>query len=106
MVEISKKAKQQRAFAVVTLIFLAIGVGIIVNANSKKEGAFSDEAKLLRKCKGSAKSQIARKPKIESVYGGKIVASGLNAFWMRMPMSFECTKSGYANPIDQYDFQY
>ena len=104
MVEISKKVKQQRAYAVVTLIFLVIGAGIFVNATSKKEGAFSDEAKLLRKCRRDAKSQIARKPKIESVYGREIVASGLNAFGMRMPMTFECTKSGYANPIDQYNY--
>ena len=68
MVEISKKAKQQRAYAVVTLIFLAIGVGIFANANSNKEGVFSDEAKLLRKCKGSAKRQISRKPKIVGIY--------------------------------------
>ena len=106
MVEISKKSKQQRAFAVFTLIFLAIGVGIIVNANSKKEGTFSDEAKLLRKCKGSAKRQIARKPKIESAFDGKIYASGLNAFGMRMPITFECTESGYAKPMNQFNFQY
>ena len=104
MVEISKKVKQQRAYAVVALIFLVIGAGIFVNSASKKEGAFSDEAKLLRKCKRDAKSQIARKPKIESVYGRKIVVSGLNAFGMRMPMTFQCTKSGYANSVDQYNY--
>ena len=100
MVEISKKAKQQRAYAVVTLIFLAIGVGIFANANSNKEGVFSDEAKLLRKCKGSVKRQISRKPKIQSVSGRTIYASGLNAFGMRMPITFECTYSGYAKPIN------
>ena len=103
MVEISEKAKKQRAYAVVTLIFLAIGVGIFADANYKKEGVFSDEAKLLRKCKNSAKLQIARKPKIEDVYDGKIYASGLNAFGMRMPITFKCN-NGYATQIDKFSF--
>ena len=100
MVEISKKAKQQRTFAIVTLFFLAIGMGIVLNANSKKEGWFSDEAKLLRACKNSAKSQILRKPKIEDAYGDIVYASGLNAFGMRVTISFRCTDSGYAKLLD------
>ena len=104
MVEISKKAKQQRTLAIISLFFLTIIIGIVLDANSKKEGWFSDEAKLLRACKNSAKSQLLRKPKIESAYGDRVYASGLNAFGMRMTMGFKCTDSGYAQRLNEFGF--
>ena len=60
MVKISEKARKQRTYSIVGLIFIAITVGIFANANNEKEGVFSDEAKLIRKCKKDAKKQIAR----------------------------------------------
>ena len=51
MVKISEKARKQRTYSIVGLIFIAITVGIFANANHEKEGVFSDEAKLIRKCK-------------------------------------------------------
>lgn len=104
MVKISEKARKQRTYSIVGLIFIAITVGIFANANHEKEGVFSDEAKLIRKCKKDAKKQIARKPKIEEVYGGRIYASGLNAFGMRMPIEFTCSSSGYAIPTNQFRY--
>ena len=91
------------------LFLIVLVVGILIDAIKKEEGVFSDdgffgdEAKLLRICKANAKRQIARKPKIEDVYNGKVYASGLNAFGMRMPITFEC-KNGSAIPIDQFNY--
>ena len=104
MVEISNKAKQQRTFAIISLFFLAIIIGIVLDANSKKEGWFSDEAKLLRACKNSAKRQILNKPRIEGAYGDRVYASGLNAIGIRMSVTFKCTDSGYAQLLDEYGF--
>ena len=104
MVEISKKAKQQRTFAIIALFFLTLTTAILLNANSKKEGWFSDEAKLLRACKNSAKRQILNKPRIEGAYGDRVYASGLNAFGMRVSVTFKCTDSGYAQLLDEYGF--
>ena len=105
MAELSKKARQQRNLAIGALFLIVLAVVILIDAVKKDEGAFSDdgffgeEAKLLRICKANAKRQIARKPRIEDVYDGKIYASGLNAFGMRMPITFECNK-GSAIQID------
>ena len=104
MVEISKKAKQQRTFAIIALFFLTITTAILINANSKKEGWFSDEAKLLRACKNSAKRQILNKPRIEGAYGDRVYASGIHAFGMWVSVSFKCTDSGYAQLLDEYGF--